>query len=175
MLSGVKQGFLSSFFVALFLSMMVIVLLGLTGCDAQRISELEEGIATEADVRQRFGEPATIYDEPGGARTFEYPRQPEGQRNYMITIGVDGMMSALRQVLKAENFALIVPEMGQDEVKRILGRPAKKQFFERFQQEVWDWRFLDGTQSKIFSVTYNTQGRVVKTDMTDDMKVVSPN
>jgi hypothetical protein len=34
-------------------------------CDRQRIAELEEGVATEADVRQRFGEPAAIYAEDG--------------------------------------------------------------------------------------------------------------
>lgn len=31
------------------------VLLGMAGCDPQRIAELEEGVATEADVRARFG------------------------------------------------------------------------------------------------------------------------
>lgn len=29
----------------------------LTACDNQRIAELEEGVATEADVRIKFGEP----------------------------------------------------------------------------------------------------------------------
>ena len=30
----------------------------LAACDVQHIAELEEGVATEADVRARFGEPA---------------------------------------------------------------------------------------------------------------------
>lgn len=50
-------------------------------------------------MRARFGEPERIWDEPGGARTLEYNRQPAGHQNYMITIGPDGRMSALRQVL----------------------------------------------------------------------------
>jgi len=67
-------------------------LLGLVGCDPQRIAELEEGVATEADVRTKFGEPEKIWSAadlagnpfPGaaaqpGARTFEYNRQPQGQ------------------------------------------------------------------------------------------------
>jgi hypothetical protein len=67
-------------------------LLGLVGCDSQRIAELEEGVATEADVRTKFGEPENIWSAadmagnpfPGavaqpGARTFEYNRQPQGQ------------------------------------------------------------------------------------------------
>jgi hypothetical protein len=82
---------------------LAVALLG--ACDMKKISELEEGVSTEADVRSKFGEPAAVYPGAGGARIFEYPRQPEGQVNYMITIGADGKMSALRQVLKAENFA----------------------------------------------------------------------
>ena len=33
----------------------VVGLLALAGCDQQKISELEEGVSTEADVRARFG------------------------------------------------------------------------------------------------------------------------
>ena len=79
---------------------LLTVLAGFVGCDPQRIAELEEGVATEADVRARFGEPEKIWDSvdmarlpsPGaaaaqGARTFEYNRQPAGNVNYMITIG----------------------------------------------------------------------------------------
>jgi len=59
------------------------VLALLAACDPQRISELEEGVATEADMRARFGEPAAVYTDEIGSRTFEYPRQPAGQVNYM--------------------------------------------------------------------------------------------
>jgi hypothetical protein len=89
----------------------LLALLALAGCDAQRISELEEGVATEADVRARFGAPETVWDEPGGSRVLEYNRQPAGQRNYMITVGPDGRMTALRQVLTPANFAGIQPGM----------------------------------------------------------------
>ena len=36
----------------------------LLGCDAQRIEKLEEGVATEADVRKQFGEPAGVRSSP---------------------------------------------------------------------------------------------------------------
>ena len=78
------------------------LLMGLVGCDQQRIAELEEGVATEADVRARFGEPektwsaADMASVPAtggaaqaltapGARTLEYNRQPQGVVNYMIS------------------------------------------------------------------------------------------
>ena len=146
----------------------VLLLAGLSGCDPQRISELEEGIATEADVRVKFGEPAAVYVEDGGARTFEYPRQPAGQVNYMITIGADGKMSALRQVLKPSNFAKVEPGWNQAQVRRLLGLPAKTQRFELKQEEVWDWRFAEGQENKRFSVTFDTLGRVTSSAITLD-------
>jgi hypothetical protein len=139
----------------------LLVLALLTGCDVQKIAELEEGVSTEADVRARFGEPAAIYPEPGGARTFEYPRQPAGQRNYMITIGADGRMSALRQVLQPATFAKVAPGMDRAQVRRLLGQPAQVQTYALKQQEVWDWRYLDGAEGRQFSVTFDTAGRVV--------------
>ena len=55
------------------------------GCDSRRISELEEGVSTEAHVRKRFGEPAAVYYEVNGDIKLEYPRQPAGHVNYMIS------------------------------------------------------------------------------------------
>ena len=144
--------------------MLCIVLsLSLAACDPKRISELEEGVATEADVRLKFGAPVAVYDEEGGARTFEYPRQPAGQVNYMITIGTDGKMSALRQVIKPANFAKIVPGWGRAQVRRLLGLPAKMRTFELKNEEVWDWRYADGQENKVFSVTFDRDGRVTST------------
>lgn len=142
----------------------------MAGCDVQKIRELEEGVSTEADVRQRFGEPAATYPEAGGAKTLEYPRQPEGQRNYMITIGADGRMSALRQVLTPPNFARVQPGLDKAQVRRLLGLPGMTRFYELRQEEVWDWRWLDGAQNKVFSVTFGTDGRVLASAVTDDSR-----
>jgi len=142
----------------------------LAGCDPQRISELEEGVATEADVRTRFGEPAAVYGETGGARTLEYPRQPAGQVNYMITIGTDGRMSALRQVLKPTNFARVEPGWDKLQVRRLLGLPARTTRYEMKNEEIWDWRFADGQEAKVFSVTFDRDGRVTSSATTLDAK-----
>jgi hypothetical protein len=146
----------------------------LAACDPQRISELEEGVATEADVRARFGEPAAVYGEEGGARTFEYPRQPAGQVNYMITIGADGKMSALRQVLKPANFAKVLPGLDKAQVRRLLGKPAKTQSYTLKQEEVWDWRFADGQEGKLFSATFDLNGKVVSSATTLDVPAGGP-
>ena len=144
----------------------------LTGCDSRRISELEEGVSTEADVRERFGEPAAIYQDVNGDVTLEYPRQPAGHVNYMISIGPDGKMGALRQVLKLTNFMRVTPGLDRSEVRRLLGRPAKAQSFALKEEEIWDWRFADGQEIKVFSVTFDKAGRVVGTGITPDPKEI---
>lgn len=146
------------------IKVMLASLLVLAACDAQRISELEEGVATEADVRARFGEPEKVWDAPGGARIFEYNRQPAGQRNYMITVGPDGRMSALRQVLTPANFAKVMPGMRLDEVRRLLGRPAKVTPFERMREVHADWRYLDAPNtSMVFTAIFSLDDRVMRT------------
>lgn len=136
----------------------------LTGCDPQRISELEEGVATEADVRARFGAPEQVWDGPGGARILEYNRQPAGQKNYMITIEGDGRMSALRQVLTPANFARIQPGMMMEDVRRILGKPAKAITYSLKNETAWDWRYLEPPNTAmVFTVWFSPDYRVLRT------------
>jgi hypothetical protein len=151
------------------------LLLGLTACDRQRIAELEEGVATEADVKARFGVPEKVWLDrdmasipmPGpaaapGARTLEYNRQPEGKVNYMITIGADGRMSALRQVLTLRNFSQVLPGMPMEQVRKMLGRPAKVTPYPLQRQTHYDWNYLNPPSTgMIFSVVFDQDLKVV--------------
>ncbi|MES2415012.1 MAG: outer membrane protein assembly factor BamE [Pseudomonadota bacterium] len=153
------------------------LVLALAGCDQQRIAELEEGVATEADVRTRFGEPERIWEasdmastpSPGaaaqtGARTFEYNRQPQGMVNYMITIGPDGRMSALRQVLSPQTFAKVVPGMTMEQVRKTLGKPMKITPYAAQQQTHYDWRYLNPPNTAmVFTVVFDSDLKVVST------------
>lgn len=148
----------------------VLGLLGLAGCDPQRIAQLEEDVSTEADVRAAFGEPETIWPEADGGRTFEYNRQPAGHQNYMITIGTNGRMTALRQVLAPHHFAQIVPGMGQEEVRRRLGKPAKRMTFTLKQETDWDWRWMDPPAREMwFTVTFGADGLVKRAASTEKL------
>ncbi len=145
------------------------VLAALAGCDQQAIDELEEGVATEADVVRRFGQPERVWDEPGGARTLEYNRQPEGVRNYMITIGPDGRMSVLRQVLTPANFARVQPGMPAQDVRRLLGKPAARVPYELKRETVWTWKFLEPPSAKkAFHVVFDPEGRVLRAEVGTD-------
>lgn len=139
---------------------------GLAACDPQSIAELEEGVSTEADVRERFGPPEAVWDGPDGAQIYEYNRQPAGHRNYMITIGADGKMAALRQVLTPQNFAQIQPGMAMEDVRRRLGKPMKITTYELKRETHYDWRYLDGpneSDSKVFTAVFDGDLRVVST------------
>ena len=145
------------------LAAIAVAALASAACDPQRISELEEGVSPAMDVRDRFGVPDNVWNEPGGAHTLEYNRQPAGQRNYMITIGADGKMSALRQVLTPSVFAQVQVGMGQEQVRRLLGQPAKRMSFALKQETDWDWNWIDPpSREMVFTVTFGADGRVLR-------------
>jgi hypothetical protein len=148
---------------------LVSVAVLLAGCDAQRIEKLEEGLATEADVREQFGEPVQIVEKADGSKLLAYPRQPEGFTNYEIVIGADGKMASLRQLLTPANMARVQPGQSQDAVRRLLGPQAKTQRYAmKPDQTVWRWHFLDGQAKKDFEATFDRDGRVLSTAISDD-------
>ncbi len=139
-------------------------LLSLVACDEQRIRELEEDVSTEVEVRDRFGVPENIWQEADGSRTLEYNRQPAGYQNYMITIAPNGTMKALRQVVAPHVFEQVQPGMDQQQVRRMLGKPAKRMTYERKQETDWDWRYIDPPATEmLFTVTFGADGRVLRT------------
>ena len=158
------------------------IILGLAACDQQRIAELEEGVATEADVRARFGEPEKVWDAPDmastpmpgaaaepGARTFEYNRQPAGMVNYMITLGPDGKMTALRQVLNPQSFSRVLPGMPMEQVRKMLGKPMKVTPYALKQQTHYDWRYLSPPNTAmVFTVVFDQNLSVVSTASVED-------
>jgi len=149
-------------------------LLALAGCDNQAISELEEGVSTEADVVARFGRPENVWDAPDG-RVFEYNRQPQGQKNYMITIGPDGKMRALRQVLTPENFAKVRPGMAMEELRRLLGKPAKVTPYVLKRETEWEWRWVQPPNAPmVFTATLNDDQRVLRSGSLPDRGAEAP-
>ncbi len=145
-------------------ALVMVLLLG--ACDVKNISELEEGVSTEADVRERFGAPEAVWEGEDGAQIYEYNRQPAGHVNYMITIGPDGRMAALRQVLTERNFAQVKPGMAMEEVRRMLGKPMKITTYQLKRETHYDWRYMDGnnpSDAKLFTVVFDPDLRVIST------------
>ena len=151
-------------------------LLALAGCDPQRIAELEEGVSTEADVRTKFGQPENIWDAPDGGRIFEYNRQPQGQKNYMITIGPDGKMAALRQVLTPENFAKVQPGMPVETLRKMLGKPASRKPYPLKNEVAWEWRWVQPPNSPMVFTAVLDAGelKVVRSGSSHDSSTEAP-
>jgi outer membrane protein assembly factor BamE (lipoprotein component of BamABCDE complex) len=81
----------------------------------------------------------------------------------MVTIDAAGKMTALRQVLTPQTFAKVGPGLGKDDVRRLLGRPAKVVPYDLKKEVEWEWKFLNGNETRFFVVTFDSRGLVVKT------------
>lgn len=144
----------------------VLAAIGLPACDYFNLQELKPGVSTAMDVRDRFGPPGMEWKNDDGSVTWEYSRQPEGTKCYMITIGPDNVLRSVDQVLNETGFARIQRGMTGDEVRRVLGKPASRQYFELSKETVWNWRIEPpppSSDATFFTVHFNSDGRVAKT------------
>lgn len=136
------------------------------------LEKLTKGVSSEADVVAAMGRPEIVWEEDNGARTLEYPKGPAGTRTWMINIDSGGTLRDYTQVLTEENFATIKAGMGQDEIRRKLGKPRTVVQFPLKNEVVWDWRYLEsGTTQRLFNVHFDrTSGKVTQTSVSDDMQ-----
>ncbi|WP_345793881.1 outer membrane protein assembly factor BamE [Thauera sp. JM12B12] len=141
--------------------------IGITACDYINVKELQPGVSTAQEVRERFGPPHMEWRNEDGSLTWEFSRQPQGIECFMITIGPDQILRQIDQVLNEETFARVQHGMNGDQVRRLLGKPASSQFFQLKQETVWEWRIShgpDGTSDAVFfTVSFNNEGRVTGT------------
>lgn len=131
------------------------------------IDRLKPGISGELDVRGVFGVPEMIVEERDGTRTLQYPQGPEGPRTFFATLGVDGKLIRVWNVLVPETFAKIVPGMPRDDVRLLLGRPGNQQFYALKQQTAWEWKIVDAGSDKRFHVMFDAAGKVVTSGIED--------
>lgn len=150
-------------FVTLLCSLLAA--LGLVACDYFNLKELEPGVSTAADVRQRFGPPQMEWHNDDGSVTWEYSRQPMGTECFMMTIGTDDVLRKIEQVLNENNFARIQRGMTGDEVRRILGAPGTRERFDLAKETVWGWRVGKEASGDpvFFLVHFNDDARVSRT------------
>ncbi len=132
-----------------------------------RLARLTEGKSTEAEVRKLFGEPTAVRDVTGG-KGFVYPLGPEGPHTLLIKIDAGGKYQGREDLLARRNLDRITPGMKELDVLVALGRPARSQKYALKRQSAWEWRFLDGGQTRVFVVTFDETGTVVNSAVEDD-------
>ena len=94
------------------------------------------------EVQAKVGTPSTVWKNPDGTETWEYPLGPLGVQTYMVSFGPDRAVRDVQQVLTDENISKLRPGMSRDEVRRAIGRPAGVSFSGRTDEEIWYWRYL---------------------------------
>lgn len=151
---------------ALTLFAVLLAALSLQACDQIAMQELKPGVSSVTEVRDRLGPPGQEWRNDDGTIVLEYSRQPEGTECFMLTIGSDGILRSIDQVLVEANFARIRPGMSSDEVRRILGKPAARHTYELKRETLWEWHIgQDNPMAEplYFNVTFDAGGKVIST------------
>ena len=144
----------------------LLVLILAAGC--ANFSAISPGDSAPA-VEARVGPPGSVWKNADGSEVWEYPLGPSGVQTFMIDIGPDRTVRAVRQVLREEYFAKVVPGMSRDEVRRLLGRPKEVWYFPARDEEVWTWRYLE-VNYRFFNVLFDrTSGTVRSTLRLDEV------
>ena len=144
--------------------------IGIHGCDYFAMQDLKVGISTGYEVRDRMGAPTAEWHNDDGTVTWEFARMPAGKENYMAVIGPDNILRDLRQVITEDNFGRLRNGMTQDEVRRLLGRPASKMPLPVKHQEVWEWGYANPHNADMrFDVFFDqATGTVVGVDRREE-------
>lgn len=149
----------------LWITIFSALLLG--ACSAYLGYELKPGEDRLENVLHVLGQPAMRWQNADGSEQLAFSRGPMGYHTYMVTIGSDGKLRQIENVLDEKNFARIQPGMGKDEVLRILGPsyPNWTVYFERRDELVWEWRYCDAwNEAARFDVLFdNSKGTVRST------------
>lgn len=132
-----------------------------------RLARLKVGESTEQDVVRLFGPPALVRPVPDG-RGLVYPLGPEGAHTLLLRIAADGRYQGRENLLTRENFGRVAAGMSLDEVIALLGPTGRVQAYELKKQTAWEWRFLDGMDTRMFVVMFDMAGRVVSTAVEED-------
>ncbi|WP_038785713.1 outer membrane protein assembly factor BamE domain-containing protein [Burkholderia pseudomallei] len=164
-------------FVTLLVAGAVVMLAA--SCDEQKVADavnaikpdelafgnLQPGVSTIDDVRRQAGKPEIVWQNDDGSQRFEYPRGPNGLNTYMLDFGPDGRLIAITQALTADNFAKVTPGMTQDDVRRLLGKPAIVAQYALSHETVWSWHWAEGGVSgdAMFNAHFSPDAVVIRT------------
>ncbi len=113
------------------------------GCDLNPVPPLVPGIATEADVRARYGVPEIIWEETDGTREYQYRSLGDHTETRRIVFGPGGRLHGEENALAPERLAKVGPGWRIDDVRRWLGQPSESMFFVLSDTRLWRWRIRD--------------------------------
>jgi len=132
---------------------LLLTLGALAACASYGPGDLGPG-RSEAEVREKMGEPTGRYPLPDGGSKIEYARGPAGGHTYMVDVDAAGRVRGVEQVLTERNFNAVQIGTPRDDVRRRLGRPSESRVGWRGVGEVWSYRFEWITHCRWFQVWF---------------------
>lgn len=131
------------------------------GCATSGVNRLVPGKSTARDIEQTMGQPAQKLPAQGGATVWYYPSGPAGWDTYAVTVGPDGVVRGIDQVLTARNVRRIVPDKTtKQEVLALIGPANAVSRLPLKAREVWDYRYIDVTDKWQLWVQFSDDGVV---------------
>ena len=125
----------------------------------------------ESDVRAYYGTPVGERAAPDGGKILDYSRAPLGHENYRVTLGKDGTVRSVRNLLTEENFVNVKAGMTKAEVQETLGRHGETMAFPNLAEEVMSWRFWgEVSQPMFFNAHFDPSGRLKYTTRTEEQR-----
>jgi len=142
--------------------------LALSGCASDRIARLPAGTPSD-EVQRQFGRPTEVLREPAG-EVWEYAYGPAGVRTYMARFDKTGRLAEVQQVLDDAHFAKVTSGLAADDVRRLLGRPARVIDLPVSKEQVWTYHYLEPpARSMYFNVHFAARtGLVYQTSREPD-------
>lgn len=138
--------------------------LALVGCNEVGYGpgKLQPGASAE-EVTRQMGKFAQEQALPDGGRVWWFVRGPQGFDTYKVVFGADGKVTSIMQVLSEKVFMTIPAGASQQQVLDLIGPPREKMRFANLQEDVWTWRYKDGTFNKLLHVHFNLEGNMKRT------------
>jgi len=131
----------------------------LLGC--QNFAAITPGTPSSALI-ERFGAPKVLSKNSDGSELWEYPRIPSDYQKFLIDIGVDRKVAAVRQVLAEEYFSKVRVGMSREDVRRILGTPYEVAVFDLSGEEVWTWYYPDSPAVVLFNAHFDRASGTIR-------------
>lgn len=141
----------------------IVMTLALAACALPQ--QLRTG-QSEAEVRQRFGEPTGRHALGGGLTRLEFATGPMGRDTWMVDLDAGGRVAAWHNALEEWRLHALqqrlvqAPALMRDELLRTLGRPGERGGGGWLDGgELWTWRYPTN-DCLLFQATLAADGRV---------------
>lgn len=139
---------------------MLLAALSGAGCASLFASSVAPGTPA-ADVRARIGAPTDQRTLADGTKAWDYATGPQGFVTTRMVFDTNDRLVRTEQLLDERHFRALTPGTTKAEAQGLVGRPGEVSFFKNLNEEVWTYRFKDGTFEMLNDVHFGlTDGRL---------------